>query len=82
MSHNALLKAAVKAKIHVHGWADTAVARTRKRYEGMDRGQTAFEYLGIILVVLVIIGAIAASGIGTDISNKIKTAVRDIKSGK
>ncbi|MGW4683393.1 hypothetical protein ACWEPM_00470 [Streptomyces sp. NPDC004244] len=62
----------------------TTLARLRKRYEqtGRDRGQTAFEYLGIILVVVVIIGAIVGTGIGQDITNKIKAQVSGITAGK
>ena len=81
MSQNTLLKAAVEARIRVNGWADTALQSLRKRHANLDRGQTAFEYLGIILVVVVIIGAITASGIGAAISNKIAQAVENIKSG-
>ncbi|MFD7555552.1 hypothetical protein ACFV9E_13590 [Streptomyces sp. NPDC059835] len=61
------------------------LARMRKRYAGAaakDRGQTAFEYLGIILVVVVIIGAIVGTGIGQDITNKIKSQVASITAGK
>nr|WSX54538.1 hypothetical protein OG409_14525 [Streptomyces sp. NBC_00974] len=76
-----MLKATVKARIRVSGWADTAIERTRRRYEGVDRGQTAFEYLGIILVVVVIIGAMVGSGIGTTIIDKIKAQVALIKAG-
>ncbi|KJY35758.1 MULTISPECIES: hypothetical protein [Streptomyces] len=81
MSHNTLLKASVEAKLRLTGWTDTAVSRIRKRYSNLDRGQTAFEYLGIILVVVVIIGAIVGSGIGTEITTRIKKAVMDIKAG-
>ncbi|MBW5484028.1 hypothetical protein [Streptomyces bambusae] len=61
------------------------LARLRNRYASRargDRGQTAFEYLGIILVVVVIIGAIVGTGIGEAITDKIKTAVTNIKAGK
>ncbi|MFF3861135.1 MULTISPECIES: hypothetical protein [unclassified Streptomyces] len=61
------------------------LARMRKRYEGKgasDRGQTAFEYLGIILVVVVIIGAIVGTGIGQSITNKIKDQITAITAGK
>lgn len=81
MSQNTLLKAAVEARIRVNGWADTAVTRLRKRHAQQDRGQTAFEYLGIILVVVVIIGAIVGTGIGQEITTKIKTAITNIKAG-
>ncbi|MER6214857.1 hypothetical protein ABT213_12420 [Streptomyces sp. NPDC001674] len=81
MSHNALLKASVEAKLRLTGWTDTTVSRIRKRYANLDRGQTAFEYLGIILVVVVIIGAIVGSGIGSEITKRIKEAVTNIKAG-
>ncbi|MET9687666.1 hypothetical protein ABZY81_04215 [Streptomyces sp. NPDC006514] len=81
MSQNTLLKAAVEARIRVNGWTDTAVTRLRKRHANPDRGQTAFEYLGIILVVVVIIGAIVGTGIGTAITNKISKAVEEISAG-
>lgn len=82
MSHSKLLKTTVQAKIRVNGWMDTVVARTRKRYAAADRGQTAFEYLGIILVVVVIIGAIIGTGIGQAITTKITAAVASITAGK
>ncbi|WP_326588299.1 hypothetical protein [Streptomyces sp. NBC_01294] len=81
MSQNTLLKAAVEARIRVNGWADTATTRLRRRHAGNDRGQTAFEYLGIILVVIVIIGAMIGTGIGTLIVDKIKAQVGLIKAG-
>ncbi|WP_030965657.1 hypothetical protein [Streptomyces sp. NRRL S-378] len=81
MSQNTLLKAAVEARIRVNGWADTAVTRLHKRHAQQDRGQTAFEYLGIILVVIVIVGAIVGSGVGSEITKRIKQAVTDIKAG-
>ncbi|WUC83858.1 hypothetical protein OHS33_23325 [Streptomyces sp. NBC_00536] len=76
-----MLKATVRTKIRVSGWTDTAMTNLRKRSANGDRGQTAFEYLGIILVVVVIIGAIVGSGIGTAITNKIAKAVESIKAG-
>ncbi|MFB6579893.1 hypothetical protein ACFCYC_21205 [Streptomyces sp. NPDC056402] len=81
MSQNTLLKAAVEARIRVNGWTDTAVTRLRQRHTHPDRGQTAFEYLGIILVVIVIVGAIVGSGVGDEITTRIKQAVKDIKAG-
>ncbi|MFD8020014.1 hypothetical protein ACFV6G_06255 [Streptomyces lavendulae] len=81
MSQNPLLKTAVDAKIRINGWTETAVTRLRKRYANPDRGQTAFEYLGIILVVVVIIGAMIGTGIGQSIVDKIKEQVGLIKAG-
>ncbi|MFE7773982.1 hypothetical protein ACFU5O_08785 [Streptomyces sp. NPDC057445] len=79
--NNTMLKAAVNTQVRVNGWANTAVTRIQKRYETKDRGQTAFEYLGIILVVVAIIGGIAASGIGTAIKGRIEGLVNSIKAG-
>ncbi|MFC9030906.1 hypothetical protein [Streptomyces arboris] len=65
----------LKTAVRVNGWANTAVSAIQKRYAAKDRGQTAFEYLGIILVVVAIIGAIVATGIGGAISERIKGLV-------
>ncbi|MFJ9074252.1 hypothetical protein ACIRO3_03230 [Streptomyces sp. NPDC102278] len=81
MSHNTLLKATVQTNIRVRGWADTALTSLRKRYPTTDRGQTAFEYLGIILVVVVIIGAMVGTGIGTAIVGRITTAIASLTAG-
>ncbi|MBT2439402.1 hypothetical protein J7E93_04550 [Streptomyces sp. ISL-36] len=48
--------------MHVAGWV---------RGGSRDRGQTAVEYLGIIVVVVAIVIAIT----GTDIGQSIKTAI-------
>jgi len=45
--------------------------RLRRRMANNDRGQTAAEYLGLIVVVAAIIAVLAT----TDIGNKIKTAI-------
>ncbi|WP_329099334.1 hypothetical protein [Streptomyces sp. NBC_01439] len=82
MSQNTLLKAAVEARIRVNGWTDTAVTRLRNRHANLDRGQTAFEYLGIILVVVVIIGAMVGTGIGTAIVGRITTAIGTLTAGR
>ncbi|MFF8551571.1 hypothetical protein ACF058_01810 [Streptomyces sp. NPDC015501] len=68
----------LKTAVRVNGWANTAVSRLQKRYAAKDRGQTAFEYLGIILVVVAIIGAIVATGIGGAISARISGLVNSI----
>ncbi|MFI6049227.1 hypothetical protein ACIBCO_03945 [Streptomyces violascens] len=89
MPQDTLLKTAVAAQVRVSGWRDTATARIRRRYasadpgggRGRDRGQTSFEYLGIILVVVAIIGGIMATGIGSEITTKIKEQINKIKAG-
>ncbi|MEV0006730.1 hypothetical protein [Streptomyces sp. NPDC047973] len=68
----------LKTAVRVNGWANTAVSAIQKRYEAKDRGQTAFEYLGIILVVVAIIGGMVASGIGSAITTRITGLVSSI----
>ncbi|MCP3819066.1 hypothetical protein NLX86_13360 [Streptomyces sp. A3M-1-3] len=77
-----MLKATVDTNVRVNGWANTAITRIQKRYEAKDRGQTAFEYLGIILVVVAIIGGIAATGIGGAIQARIAGLVATITAGE
>ncbi|WP_435059351.1 Flp family type IVb pilin [Streptomyces sp. bgisy060] len=60
--NDAMLKALTKARTELSTWTDR---HTR------DRGQTAVEYLGIIVVVVAIVVAIT----GTDIGNSIKDAI-------
>ncbi|MFB8040813.1 Flp family type IVb pilin [Streptomyces hydrogenans] len=46
-----------------------------------DRGQTAVEYLGIIVVVAAIIIAITGTDIGTSILNAITDKITEITGG-
>ncbi|MEU6165692.1 Flp family type IVb pilin [Streptomyces tanashiensis] len=62
--NDAMLKALTKARMQLAGWTER---RAR------DRGQTAVEYLGIIVVVVAIVIAIT----GTDIGQSIKTAITE-----
>ena len=71
----------LKTAIRVNGWANTTINAIQKRYETKDRGQTAFEYLGIILVVVAIIGGMVASGIGGAITARITSLVGTITAG-
>jgi Flp pilus assembly pilin Flp len=49
----------------------------RRRANG-DSGQTAAEYMGIIVVIAIIIAAIATSGIGTTLAGNIMTKIGEI----
>lgn len=46
-----------------------------------ESGQTAAEYVGIIVIVAAIIGAIAATGIGDTLANALSDAVDSITGG-
>ncbi len=54
------------------------VRRTRERLAAQD-GQTAAEYIGIILVIVAVIAAVVASGIAKTITDGITNAIKDIK---
>jgi Flp pilus assembly pilin Flp len=45
------------------------------------RGQTAAEYMGVLLLVSVIIAAVATTEIGHDITRELTNLVRDIAGG-
>jgi hypothetical protein len=47
----------------------------------VDRGQSTLEYLGLIAVVVLIIGGLAATMIGTDVSSKIGEQVCRVTGG-
>ncbi|WP_369146225.1 Flp family type IVb pilin [Streptomyces sp. R44] len=68
--NDAMLKALTKARVWWLGdWA------TRRRG---DRGQTAVEYLGIIVVVVAIVIAITGTDIGNSIKNAITQKIADL----
>jgi pilus assembly protein Flp/PilA len=78
---NVMLKSAATTKVYVGSWTNTAVTRMQKRYENKDRGQTAVEYLGIIVVVVAIVVAIAGTDIGTSIMGAITTEITKLTGG-
>ena len=60
--------------------ADTIVRSALARLNE-ERGQTAAEYVGIILVVAAVIGLIATQGIGSAITKQITDTIKNMKSG-
>ncbi|HEX2807276.1 MAG TPA: hypothetical protein VHN80_14020 [Kineosporiaceae bacterium] len=46
-----------------------------------DRGQTAAEYLGIVVVIGAIIGVLATTEIGTTLKTAITTAIGKVATG-
>jgi pilus assembly protein Flp/PilA len=58
---------------------ETVVKQVRRfRHEA---GQTAAEYMGVLLVVSVIIAAVATTEVGHDITRALSDLVRDIAGG-
>ncbi|MEU1224987.1 Flp family type IVb pilin [Streptomyces sp. NPDC005828] len=70
--NDAMLKALTKGRVWLGDWTSH---RTR------DRGQTAVEYLGIIVVVVAIVVAITGTDIGTSIMNAIRQKISDLTGG-
>jgi Flp pilus assembly pilin Flp len=66
----------IQAKILLDNMLYALAERARE-----DRGQTAAEYMGILLVVAVIIGAIATSGIGGKIAGLIEDMIDAVAGG-
>jgi|tagenome__1003787_1003787.scaffolds.fasta_scaffold19385034_2 Flp pilus assembly pilin Flp len=59
-----------------------AATRTFARRLRQDAGQTAAEYMGVLLVVSVIIAAVSQTGIGGEIKSKMTHIVRIVAVGK
>ena len=77
----ALLELAmVAAGAGAGAWALPAVALMLARLRG-TRGQTSAEYMGALLLVAVIVGALLASGVPAQIGNGMSSAVKAIAGG-
>ncbi|MEU1212630.1 hypothetical protein ACFYSH_03535 [Streptomyces sp. NPDC005791] len=71
-----MLKASVNARV----WANTAVERMKMRAD-RDRGQSAVEYLGIIVVVVAIIGVLMTTNLGTTIAAALTAQINKVTGG-
>jgi hypothetical protein len=67
---------AIRARVAMHDIAAQVAERAKQ-----ERGQTAAEYMGILLIVSVIIAALFGSGIGDLIVRAAKNLVGDIGEG-
>ncbi|MCZ0981108.1 Flp family type IVb pilin [Streptomyces diastatochromogenes] len=70
--NDAMLKALTEVRMRLADWTEG---------RGRDRGQTAVEYLGIIVVVVAIVIAITGTDIGTSIMNAIRQKISEITGG-
>ncbi|MFC5074067.1 Hint domain-containing protein [Kitasatospora cinereorecta] len=52
-----------------------------RRRDRRDRGQSAMEYLGLVLVVVAVVGALVGTGIGAELAEKIGAQVSCIGGG-
>jgi hypothetical protein len=67
----------IEAHVAVEGFVKDLVERARE-----NRGQTAAEYMGVLLVVSVIIAGVSQTGIGDQIVEKMKGLVNAIAAGE
>ncbi|MER5311453.1 Flp family type IVb pilin [Streptomyces sp. NPDC002773] len=72
--NDAMLKALTRARLELTTW-------TRPGHRDRDRGQTAVEYLGIIVVVVAIVVAITGTDIGSSIKNAITQKITELTGG-
>jgi Flp pilus assembly pilin Flp len=67
----------IEAYVGVEGFVKDLIERARE-----NRGQTAAEYMGVLLVVSVIIAGVSQTGIGDQIVEKMKGLVNAIAAGE
>ncbi len=67
----------IEAYVAVEGFVKDMVERIRD-----NRGQTAAEYMGVLLLVAAIISAVVLSPIGEDIRKAISAQITNISTGK
>jgi Flp pilus assembly pilin Flp len=66
----------LEAYVRIHTVVSGLLERARE-----NRGQTAAEYMGVLLVVSVIIAGVAQTHIGDQIVEKMKSLIDDIAGG-
>jgi hypothetical protein len=62
--------------------AGRSIADGAERLKEEARGQTAAEYMGVLLLVGAIITIVVTSGVGQEIQKQIMAAIRDIAGTK
>lgn len=79
-----MLYAAVRAQNSMESMRrlPQATQERARRLRDEERGQTAAEYLGIIVVVALIIATVVGSGLDNKISTALGKVVDNISSGK
>jgi hypothetical protein len=71
-----LVEVAGRTKVALGNAAHAVRERARE-----ERGQISAEFMGLLFIVALVIGAIVALGIHTTISEAVRDFVNDIKSG-
>jgi Flp pilus assembly pilin Flp len=68
---------AIRTRVAISDLVHAVTERAREQ-----RGQTAAEYMGILLIVAMIIGALFSLGIHTMIKDAVEGFINNIKSGE
>lgn len=76
-----MLKTIKNKSLELATYCQVTAADLTRRAREREEGQTSAEYIGIILVVVGIIAAIAATDIGDAVSTKIGQAIDSVKAG-
>jgi Flp pilus assembly pilin Flp len=68
---------AIRTRVAISDLVHAVTERAREQ-----RGQTAAEYMGILLIVAMIIGALFSLGVHTMIKDAVEGFINNIKSGE
>lgn len=71
-----MMKTAVRTQLAASDWLDSRIEAMRSRRG--DRGQTAIEYLGIVVIIAAIILALNGTSIGQRIRSGINSKISSI----
>lgn len=76
-----MLKTMSNKSLALATYCQVAAADLMRRAREREEGQTSAEYIGIILVVVGIIAAVAATDIGETVSKAIKNGIESVRPG-
>ncbi|MEV6312971.1 hypothetical protein AB0M10_30830 [Streptomyces sp. NPDC051840] len=69
---------AVDRLLEDRGSDQTAPPVHRRSYDWRDQGATAMEYLGVVVVVVALVGALSMAGVGGQIGDRIRCAITSL----
>ncbi|WP_405388864.1 hypothetical protein OG596_13530 [Streptomyces sp. NBC_01102] len=64
-----------------HGSEESSSSLPHHSYNWRDGGATAMEYLGVVVVVVTLIGAMSMAGVGGSIGERIRCAITSLAAG-
>ncbi|MEV6263259.1 hypothetical protein AB0M42_21255 [Streptomyces sp. NPDC051784] len=69
---------AVDRLLEDRGSDQAAPSAYRRPYDWRDQGATAMEYLGVVVVVVALVGALSMAGVGGQIGDRIRCAITSL----